>query len=182
MPTWTPASAGAEREAAGTPAPDLTPLYPEAGAGEPGLSPDSADGTALAGTASVRAASPDGAAGATSGLSRAADAGQPAGQAEGAAGRAVSGPRAAWRALRPSLQQLWRHRSGRIGLILSASLLLAALLGPWLLPYSPTSRDYLALLQPPSRAHPLGTDYLGRDVLTRSCTVPGSRCWWGSSR
>ncbi len=150
MPTWTPASAGAEREATAAQAPDLTPLYPEADAGEVAGPAPSAAAT---GGAAVRAAAPTEGAGLN--------------QGEGEAGQAQSAARRTGRALGRGLQQLWRHRSGRIGLTLSVSLVLAALLGPWLVPYSPTSRDYLALLQPPSWAHPLGTDYLGRDVLAR---------------
>jgi peptide/nickel transport system permease protein len=46
-------------------------------------------------------------------------------------------------------------------------LLAAALLGPALSPYDPTTQDFEHLLEPPSLAHPFGTDNFGRDVLTR---------------
>jgi peptide/nickel transport system permease protein len=46
-------------------------------------------------------------------------------------------------------------------------LVVAAVAGPLLSPYDPTSHDFDALLQPPSLAHPFGTDNFGRDVLTR---------------
>ncbi len=46
-------------------------------------------------------------------------------------------------------------------------MLLAVAVGPWFSPYSPTEADFLALLAPPSLAHPFGTDSFGRDVLTR---------------
>ena len=50
--------------------------------------------------------------------------------------------------------------------ILGLSLLLAAV--PSLLaPYDPLGFDYTAVLQPPSLAHPFGTDNFGRDVLSR---------------
>jgi peptide/nickel transport system permease protein len=52
------------------------------------------------------------------------------------------------------------------GLVLLA-LTAAALLAPWLSPYSPSEQDLLASRQSPSRAHWLGTDVLGRDVLSR---------------
>lgn len=42
-----------------------------------------------------------------------------------------------------------------------------AAFGPWLSPYDPTKQDYGAILQGPSAAHWLGTDYLGRDMLSR---------------
>ena len=37
----------------------------------------------------------------------------------------------------------------------------------WLAPYSPTSNDFAAMTEPPSWAHWLGTDQLGRDILSR---------------
>ena len=36
----------------------------------------------------------------------------------------------------------------------------------WVAPYDPLAQDFL-LFEPPSRAHPFGTDELGRDVLSR---------------
>jgi peptide/nickel transport system permease protein len=44
---------------------------------------------------------------------------------------------------------------------------LAALLAPWIAPYDPVKLDVAAMLQPPGLHHPLGTDALGRDVLSR---------------
>jgi peptide/nickel transport system permease protein len=52
------------------------------------------------------------------------------------------------------------------GLVLVA-LAAAAALAPWLSPYSPSEQDLLASRQSPSRDHWLGTDVLGRDVLSR---------------
>ena len=54
--------------------------------------------------------------------------------------------------------------------ILLAALLLAVLAAPWVqqwLGVDPAAVDLLARLEPPSAAHPLGTDELGRDVLVR---------------
>jgi peptide/nickel transport system permease protein len=42
-----------------------------------------------------------------------------------------------------------------------------AIVGPWIVPYDPGAQDYGALLQGPSTAHWLGTDYLGRDLFSR---------------
>lgn len=44
---------------------------------------------------------------------------------------------------------------------------LAALLSPLISPYDPNAQDLTNKLQGPSAAHWLGTDYLGRDVLSR---------------
>ena len=47
---------------------------------------------------------------------------------------------------------------------------LAAVLGPWIVPYDPVSQDYDAILQPPGPEHWFGTDYLGRDTFSRIIT------------
>jgi peptide/nickel transport system permease protein len=52
------------------------------------------------------------------------------------------------------------------GLVLVAAFLLLALAGP-LVTADPVTQDYAATLAPPSVAHPLGTDDLGRDALAR---------------
>src|SRR6266566_1204492 len=44
---------------------------------------------------------------------------------------------------------------------------LAGIFADWLSPYSPTSNDFTAMTEPPSWAHWLGTDQLGRDLLSR---------------
>nr|WP_231712365.1 ABC transporter permease [Vineibacter terrae] len=48
-----------------------------------------------------------------------------------------------------------------------AVVVLASLLAPWVAPYSPIEQDYTQMLAPPSAAHLLGTDDLGRDVFSR---------------
>jgi peptide/nickel transport system permease protein len=58
------------------------------------------------------------------------------------------------------------HRSAA-GMALLTIFVLAALLGPLLSPYGAEQADFLATLAPPSPAHWLGTDDLGRDVLAR---------------
>lgn len=56
---------------------------------------------------------------------------------------------------------------GRWALAVSALLVLAAVLAPWLAPYDPAAQNLPARLASPSPQHWLGTDELGRDVLAR---------------
>ena len=63
-------------------------------------------------------------------------------------------------------------RSGRSRALLVGSLMLgtiaaAGLFAPWLTPHDPLAQDLSATLASPSATHLLGTDHLGRDVLTR---------------
>lgn len=46
-------------------------------------------------------------------------------------------------------------------------LFVVSLLAPWLAPYDPSEINLKLVLLPPSSAHWLGTDQLGRDVLSR---------------
>ncbi|MDP9932764.1 ABC transporter permease [Variovorax paradoxus] len=83
------------------------------------------------------------------------------------------------RATVPLTARLVRNPRVVIGGIVMALLLLCALFAPWLSPHDPLDQDFLAQLQPPvwSEAAPpaeagktpywLGTDNLGRDVLSR---------------
>ena len=71
------------------------------------------------------------------------------------------------------LQRLLETRLVGSGLTISAIVLLCALAAPLLAPYDPNEQDYLAITEPPSPAHPLGTDDIGRDVLSR--IIYGSR-------
>ena len=45
--------------------------------------------------------------------------------------------------------------------------LLAALVGPWLAPWDPSSQQLALRLATPSLSHPFGLDELGRDILAR---------------
>ena len=64
-------------------------------------------------------------------------------------------------------QRLLRHRLGRAGLAVALLVLVVAILAPLIAPYDPTEVSYDAVLAAPSAAHWLGTDELGRDVLSR---------------
>lgn len=57
--------------------------------------------------------------------------------------------------------------AGRIGLAVVAFWLLVAALGPWLAPHAVGAMVSQDVFDPISAAFPLGSDYLGRDMLSR---------------
>jgi peptide/nickel transport system permease protein len=70
-----------------------------------------------------------------------------------------------------------RERGGGAGAAVVICLLAAAAFGPLIAPYSPTAVDPGAALRGPSAHHLLGTDQLGRDLLSR--LLAGSRIEMG---
>ena len=54
-----------------------------------------------------------------------------------------------------------------VGLVVALTFIVCAILAPVIAPYSASATDFNALLAHPSRHHLLGTDELGRDVLSR---------------
>lgn len=67
--------------------------------------------------------------------------------------------------------RVWRRLRGNRSAVLGGCIVIffviVALAAPLLSPVSPIASDWLAIRQPPSLAHPFGTDELGRDVLAR---------------
>jgi peptide/nickel transport system permease protein len=63
--------------------------------------------------------------------------------------------------------RLKRNRLAVSGLTLVVAMFAVAILASWLAPYDPNSINLKQVLMPPSPAHLLGTDTLGRDVLSR---------------
>jgi peptide/nickel transport system permease protein len=61
----------------------------------------------------------------------------------------------------------FRRHPGAVGGSIVFILLLGAILLAFLSPYDPETSSIAERLQPPSWAHPMGTDSLGRDLLTR---------------
>jgi peptide/nickel transport system permease protein len=55
----------------------------------------------------------------------------------------------------------------RVGIVIVLITVFAALAGPFLTPYDPSSQELARRLEAPSLAHPLGLDELGRDILSR---------------
>lgn len=66
-----------------------------------------------------------------------------------------------------AVRRFLSHPLAVVGLLVLLLLLMMALLGPVMVPYSPEKTDFDALQRPPSQKHLFGTDELGRDVLAR---------------
>ena len=72
----------------------------------------------------------------------------------------------------PASRPRWRRRLRRYGPAWTGGAIviawvLVAVLAPWISPYPPDAQDVVNRLQPPTTAHWLGTDVLGRDVFSR---------------
>ena len=68
---------------------------------------------------------------------------------------------------RRALRRFAQHRLAMFGLVVVVIFVAAAVFAPWLAPYDPLETSWSRLRQPPSWAHPFGTDENGRDVLSR---------------
>jgi peptide/nickel transport system permease protein len=68
-----------------------------------------------------------------------------------------------------------KDRPALVGLAVVVAIVIVGLLAPLLAPYPQdvSASHLLQRLKPPSLAHPFGTDYLGRDILSR--VILGSR-------
>jgi peptide/nickel transport system permease protein len=77
------------------------------------------------------------------------------------------------------LRRLVRRRTALFGMLVVLAVMLAALVAPLVAPFDPLEQDIGQRLREPGwqdaqgRVHPLGTDHLGRDILSR--IVFGSR-------
>lgn len=65
------------------------------------------------------------------------------------------------------LRRYARNRLSLVGMWIVLLIVVTAAAAPWLAPYDPTKPDFVNTLQRPTSAHLLGTDDLGRDVLSR---------------
>src|SRR5690606_17964962 len=64
--------------------------------------------------------------------------------------------------------QVWRASPVAAGSgLLLLLIILMAIFAPVIAPYDPLAGDYTAIRQGPTWAHPMGTDDIGRDVLSR---------------
>ncbi|MHB8495865.1 MAG: ABC transporter permease [Casimicrobiaceae bacterium] len=71
------------------------------------------------------------------------------------------------------LRRLLRRPAAAMGLAVIVAFIGIAIFAPWISPYDPIATDFAAVRKAPSAAHPLGTDEIGRDVLSR--VIFGSR-------
>jgi peptide/nickel transport system permease protein len=75
-----------------------------------------------------------------------------------------------WGAESPSartLRRLLRRKGALLGLLVIVLFVAVAVLAPLIAPYDPTAQTWTAVRKPPSLAHWLGTDDVGRDILSR---------------
>ncbi|MDR3435159.1 ABC transporter permease [Telmatospirillum sp.] len=66
-----------------------------------------------------------------------------------------------------SLRKFLNHHSALAGLVVVVFFVLVAALAPLIMPDDPLKTNFLAVRKAPSMAHWLGTDELGRDILSR---------------
>ncbi|MCS7259492.1 MAG: ABC transporter permease [Anaerolineae bacterium] len=109
--------------------------------------------------------------------------------------RAIARRPSRWRRLWEGVSIILRSRTALVGLAIVGFWFLVAIFAPFLTPYGPFDQDYKWQNAPPSAAHPLGTDHLGRDIWTRliygarlvlimlpineSLWLPGGIALWG---
>lgn len=78
-----------------------------------------------------------------------------------------------WQRFRRVVRSLLRSPVGLVGFILVAGALIGAIFAPWLAPHDPTAFNFRSRFVPPmwldggTTQFPLGTDQLGRDLLSR---------------
>lgn len=72
-----------------------------------------------------------------------------------------------------AFRRLRKNRMALFGAITLTIIICVSFIAPWIVPYSYEEQDLELGAAPPSRDHLLGTDFLGRDLLTR--TLYGGR-------
>jgi peptide/nickel transport system permease protein len=71
------------------------------------------------------------------------------------------------RTLAATIRAFNTNKTSWVGLGLFAVVVVLALLAPWISPHDPIEQDIFSKLQGPSATFWLGTDYYGRDILSR---------------
>ena len=68
----------------------------------------------------------------------------------------------------PTWRRLLGNRRVALGVGVLICMYLVGMLAPWMAPHDPNAQVLLERLKPPTMAHPLGTDSLGRDIFSRA--------------
>jgi peptide/nickel transport system permease protein len=68
--------------------------------------------------------------------------------------------RSAWR-------RLMRRKGAVVGLVVVVAFIVIAVAAPWIAPYDPVATNFLKVRKPPSWDNWMGTDEIGRDVMSR---------------
>jgi peptide/nickel transport system permease protein len=68
---------------------------------------------------------------------------------------------------RRALRRLFTRRTAGFGLFVVLTMVLLALLAPWIAPFDPLATSFSLVRKAPSGAHWFGTDEVGRDLLSR---------------
>ncbi|UPK73783.1 ABC transporter permease [Nocardioidaceae bacterium SCSIO 66511] len=79
----------------------------------------------------------------------------------------------AWRSSRDLVRRVSRSGAGTFGIVVVIAVVAVAMLSPWITPHDPTAIDVPRRLEGPSSDYWLGTDHLGRDLLSR--IIAGTR-------
>jgi peptide/nickel transport system permease protein len=74
-------------------------------------------------------------------------------------------PRLRW--LKATISAFNANKTSWVGLAIVVLVILAAVLAPVIAPHDPLEQNILSKLQPPHETYYLGTDYFGRDILSR---------------
>jgi peptide/nickel transport system permease protein len=93
--------------------------------------------------------------------------------AETTSGRAGRSEGGRWRRTWEGISIIFRSGVAVVGLVVILFWVFVAILAPLLAPHGPLAQDSSAINQAPSSRYPLGTDNLGRDILSR--LIYGSR-------
>lgn len=72
-----------------------------------------------------------------------------------------------YRWLKSTIAAFNANKTSWIGLVIFLAVTILAILAPWIAPHDPLEQDVLAKLKPPFDNYYLGTDYYGRDILSR---------------
>jgi peptide/nickel transport system permease protein len=83
----------------------------------------------------------------------------------------LEAPRQTFRSL--ARRRFLRHRLALVGAVIVAAIVLMAVFAPWLAPHDPNHVNIMLVREGPSSGHFLGSDLVGRDVLSR--LIYGSR-------